>query len=97
VTTLADATYGQLAADAGCAFQPVPADLRQIVTASAAGQRRAAEPGRLVEQCGRERGACAAGMPRSVAIRILAHPNSCVSQHTAPDRQISRRPGISSR
>jgi sterol 3beta-glucosyltransferase len=40
VTIVADAPYAQLAADAGCAFQPVPADLRQIVAASVAGPRR---------------------------------------------------------
>jgi sterol 3beta-glucosyltransferase len=40
VTIVADTPYAQLAADAGCAFQPVPADLRQIVAASAAGPRR---------------------------------------------------------
>jgi hypothetical protein len=42
VTIVADAPYAQLAADAGCAFQPVPADLRQIVAASAAGPGRQA-------------------------------------------------------
>jgi UDP:flavonoid glycosyltransferase YjiC (YdhE family) len=46
VTIVADALYAHLAADAGCAFQPVPADLRQIVAASAAGPRRQA-PRRL--------------------------------------------------
>lgn len=42
VTIVADAPYAQLAADGGCAFHPVPADLRQIVAASAAGPRRQA-------------------------------------------------------
>jgi UDP:flavonoid glycosyltransferase YjiC (YdhE family) len=46
VTIVADAPYAQLAADAGCAFQPVPADLRQIVAASAVGSQRQA-PRRL--------------------------------------------------
>jgi sterol 3beta-glucosyltransferase len=42
VTIVADAPYAQLAADGGCASHPVPADLRQIVAASAAGPRRQA-------------------------------------------------------
>jgi hypothetical protein len=46
VTIVADAPYAQLAADAGCAFQPVPADLRQIVAASAVSSQRQA-PRRL--------------------------------------------------
>lgn len=46
VTIVADAPYAHLAADAGCAFAPVPADLRQIVAAHAAGPGRQA-PRRL--------------------------------------------------
>lgn len=46
VTIVADAPYARLAADSGCAFLPVPADLRQLVAASAAGPRHQA-PGRL--------------------------------------------------
>jgi sterol 3beta-glucosyltransferase len=46
VTIVADAPYAHLAADAGCAFQPVPADLRQLIAGSADGPRRQA-PRRL--------------------------------------------------
>ena len=42
VTIVADAPCAQLAADAGCAFRPVAADLRQLVAVSAAGPRRQA-------------------------------------------------------
>jgi UDP:flavonoid glycosyltransferase YjiC (YdhE family) len=46
VTIVADRPYAHLAADAGCTFQPVPADLGQLIRASAAGPRRQA-PRRL--------------------------------------------------
>ena len=42
VTIVADAPYAQLAADAGCAFCPVAADLRELVAASATGPRHRA-------------------------------------------------------
>jgi UDP:flavonoid glycosyltransferase YjiC (YdhE family) len=46
VTIVADAPYAHLAADAGSTFQPVAADLRQLIAASADGPRRQA-PRRL--------------------------------------------------
>lgn len=55
VTIVADAPYAQLAADAGCAFCPVAADLRELVAASAVGPRHQA-PRRLRILLGEDEG-----------------------------------------
>jgi UDP:flavonoid glycosyltransferase YjiC (YdhE family) len=86
VTIVADALYAHMAADASCMFQPVPAELRQLIAASATGPRRQA-PRRL-------RALLRAMTP---VLRARCHDRaagSAGSRRRAGQRRRDRRPGL---